>query len=200
MAILLKYREIVGAGTLASLLVQLSKRLRGLQEILADPAQTRFVVVTRAAALPAGESESLIASLRSLGIAVQAVIVNAVGAGSCPRCRATSQAETREIAPLAADGRRRRLRYHRGTCRGPPAPRRRRIDRVGHRLAANHVMAKGSTAVYLYCVVRAARRPSLSRVPAGLPGGSRPDARKLSVFSVAHHGRGSRWTSMGRST
>ena len=39
MAILLKYREIVGAGTLASLLVQLSKRLRGLQEILADPAQ-----------------------------------------------------------------------------------------------------------------------------------------------------------------
>ena len=37
-----------------------------------------------------------------------------------------------------------------------------------------------STAVYLYCVVRAARRPSLSRVPAGLTGGSRPDARKLS--------------------
>jgi arsenite/tail-anchored protein-transporting ATPase len=100
MAILLKYREIVGAGTLASLLVQLSKRLRGLQEILADPAQTRFVVVTRAAALPAGESESLIASLRSLGIAVQAVIVNAVGAGSCPRCRARSQAEAREIGRL----------------------------------------------------------------------------------------------------
>ena len=39
----------------------------------------------------------------------------------------------------------------------------------------------GSTAVYLYCVVRAARRPSLSRVPVGLPGGSRPDARRLSA-------------------
>ncbi len=38
-----------------------------------------------------------------------------------------------------------------------------------------------STAVYLYCVVRAARRPSLSRVPAGLAGGSRPDAHKLSA-------------------
>ena len=37
-----------------------------------------------------------------------------------------------------------------------------------------------STAVYLYCVVRAARRPSLSRVPAGLSGASRPDAHKLS--------------------
>jgi arsenite/tail-anchored protein-transporting ATPase len=100
MAILLKYREIVGAGTLASLLVQLSKRLRGLQDILTDPAQTRFAVVTRAAALPAGESESLIESLRSLGIAVQAVVVNAVGAGTCPRCRAASQAESKEIARL----------------------------------------------------------------------------------------------------
>ena len=80
--------------------MQLSKRLRRLQDILADPAQTRFVVVTRAAALPAGESESLIVSLRSLGIAVQAVVVNAVGAGSCPRCRAVSQAEATEITRL----------------------------------------------------------------------------------------------------
>jgi hypothetical protein len=39
----------------------------------------------------------------------------------------------------------------------------------------------GSTAVYLYCVVRAARRPSTSRAPAGLPGASRPDAHKLST-------------------
>jgi hypothetical protein len=41
-------------------------------------------------------------------------------------------------------------------------------------------MAKGTTAVYLYCVVRAARRPSLVRVPAGLPDGTRPAAHKLS--------------------
>jgi arsenite-transporting ATPase len=100
MAILLKYREIVGAGTLASLLVQLSKRLRGLQAILADSEQTRFVVVTRAAALPAAESESLIASLRELGIAVQALVVNGVGGGSCARCLAASQAESKEIARL----------------------------------------------------------------------------------------------------
>jgi arsenite/tail-anchored protein-transporting ATPase len=100
MAILLKYREIVGAGTLASLLVQLSKRLRGLQEILRDPVQTRFVVVTRAAALPAAESEGLIASLGSLGIAVQAVIVNALGAGSCARCRASSRAQMEEVERL----------------------------------------------------------------------------------------------------
>ena len=41
-------------------------------------------------------------------------------------------------------------------------------------------MAKGSTAVYLYCVVRAARRPALARVPPGLQGGTRPDAHRLS--------------------
>ena len=60
-----KYREIVGAGTLASLLVQLSKRLRGLQDILADAAQRAFVVVTRAAALPTDESRDLIDALRA---------------------------------------------------------------------------------------------------------------------------------------
>ena len=100
MAILLKYREIVGAGPLASLLVQLSKRLRGLQAILGDAAQARFVVVTRAAALPAAESARLIASLGTLGMAVQAVIVNAVGAGSCGRCRASARAQAEEIARL----------------------------------------------------------------------------------------------------
>lgn len=41
-------------------------------------------------------------------------------------------------------------------------------------------MAKGSTAVYLYCVVRAARRPALARVPPGLPGGAPPEAHRLS--------------------
>ena len=100
MAILLKYHEIVGAGTLAALLVQLSKRLRRLQEILADPAKARFVIVTRAAALPVAESEALIAALRGLGIGVGAVIVNAMGAGVCARCRAHDGAEARHMATL----------------------------------------------------------------------------------------------------
>jgi hypothetical protein len=40
-------------------------------------------------------------------------------------------------------------------------------------------MAKATTAVYLYCVVRAARKPSLARVPAGLAAASRPEAHRL---------------------
>jgi arsenite-transporting ATPase len=102
MAILLKYREIVGAGTLAALLVQLSRRLRGLQDILRDPTQARFVIVTRAAALPIAESTDLIASLHALGITVGAVLVNAVGAGECRRCIAAAAAQAERLARLRA--------------------------------------------------------------------------------------------------
>jgi hypothetical protein len=40
-------------------------------------------------------------------------------------------------------------------------------------------MAKGTTAVYLYCVVRAARQPPVARAPAGLAGAARPEAHRL---------------------
>ena len=100
MAILLKYREIVGAGRLATLLVHLSKRLRGLQQILADPAQCRFVVVTRAARVPAAESLELIDALESMRMTVDAVIVNATGAGDCSRCRTVARAQTSAIDEL----------------------------------------------------------------------------------------------------
>ena len=40
-------------------------------------------------------------------------------------------------------------------------------------------MAKGTTAVYLYCLVRAGRKPALGRAPAGLPRASRPEAHRL---------------------
>ena len=42
-------------------------------------------------------------------------------------------------------------------------------------------MAKSSTALYLYCVVRAARRPSLARVPRGLPEATTPEAHRLAA-------------------
>ncbi len=100
MAILVKYREIVGAGTLAALLVQLSKRLRRLQEILADPAESSFVVVTRPAQVPIDESHALMDALARIGLAVTAVIVNAAGAGSCSRCRAARRAQAAAIKRL----------------------------------------------------------------------------------------------------
>jgi arsenite-transporting ATPase len=102
MAILLKYREIVGAGKLAALLVQLSKRLRAMQDLLRDGTRSRFIVVTRAAALPMDESRQLIAALGRLGIAVGGIIVNAAGRGTCTRCRAIARAQAAEIERLTA--------------------------------------------------------------------------------------------------
>ncbi|HEV7504797.1 MAG TPA: ArsA family ATPase [Thermoanaerobaculia bacterium] len=89
LSLLLKYREAVGLGDLAAGLVDLSRSLKRLQALLRDPDQTRFVVVTRAAELPRRETERLLGSLKRLGIAVPAVVVNAAappGAPGCPRC------------------------------------------------------------------------------------------------------------------
>jgi arsenite-transporting ATPase len=100
MAILLKYREVVAVGDLAALLVQLSKRLRALDGLLRDPQQTAFVLVTRAAALPGEESLRLHQTLTDLGIATGAVIVNAIGGGTCRRCRKLIGEQGGEIGRL----------------------------------------------------------------------------------------------------
>jgi arsenite-transporting ATPase len=100
MTILRKYRDVVGAGTLAELLVDLSKRLRALQEILSDAARTRFLVVTRAAVVPVEESIDLMKALGALHIPVGAVIVNALGAPACARAAHRSGAERAQLVRL----------------------------------------------------------------------------------------------------
>ena len=100
MAILLKYQPVIGLGELGSLLLQLSRGLAALRELLADALRTRFVVVTRAAALPRAESIRLLERLDALRVQVPAVIVNAVGRGTCKACRTATAAEQREIARL----------------------------------------------------------------------------------------------------
>jgi arsenite-transporting ATPase len=88
LAVLLKYREAVALGDLAAELVDLSRSLKRLQALLADPDRTRFVAVTRPAELPRLETERLLESLQELSIAVPAVVVNAVPPGVAgPGCR-----------------------------------------------------------------------------------------------------------------
>src|SRR6185295_2400184 len=100
--VLLKYRSLARPGRLASELVDLSKSIRRLQELLRSPRDTRFIVVTRAAAVPRLETERLLARLHRLRLAAPAVIVNAMtlAPGRCPLCRATAAAERRELALL----------------------------------------------------------------------------------------------------
>lgn len=97
MAILLKYQPVVGAGDLGVILVRISQGIGRLRELLCDPARTRFIAVMRAEALPRAETLRLLNRLRSLRINVPAVVVNAIGAGTCKRCRRTVAAEQREI-------------------------------------------------------------------------------------------------------
>ena len=192
MAILLKYQSIVGVGGLGEVLLRLSQGLRRLRELLTDPARTTFVAVTRPAALPHAETLRLVRRLRAASISVPAVVVNAMGTGTCTRCAREARVQQRQLATLARelDSRRdravgrRRARLDAGACGrrrfapvcstvAPAASRRLqfagadRARRSGRAIITAGFMA---TATYLYCLVQSARKPSVARVPRGLPG------------------------------
>ena len=103
MSILLKYQDVTGLGPTGALLLDLSKRIGRLRELIGDPQRARFVVVTRAAALPRLESARLIARLKRLGVAVPYVLVNALGRGNCERCRRAARREARELTAIRVE-------------------------------------------------------------------------------------------------
>src|SRR5262249_42799681 len=100
--VLLKYRSVARPGALASELVDLSRSVRELGSRLHDADRTRFVVVTRAAAVPAAETGRLLRQLRRMTVGVPAVVVNAMtlAPGRCPRCRTVAAAERRALAAV----------------------------------------------------------------------------------------------------
>jgi arsenite-transporting ATPase len=100
LAILLKYREVVGLGEVAAELVATARRLRELSALLVDPARARVVVVTRAAALPIDETTRLLRRLHRMRLAAPAVIVNARSGGACRRCAGARRDEERALAGL----------------------------------------------------------------------------------------------------
>jgi arsenite-transporting ATPase len=102
MRVLLKYRSIVRTGQLAADLVNLSKSIRQLQDLVRDHGATRFIVVTRAAEVPRLETERLHGRLRRFGLATPALVVNAMTLAprECPRCRAIAALERRALAAL----------------------------------------------------------------------------------------------------
>jgi len=105
MAILLKYREVLGVGELGALLLDLSKNLRRLRELLTDPASTVFIAVCRPASLPRLETVRLLRQLSRLRIAVAALVINTVGRGDCRRCVKAAAAQAREIRALQRETR-----------------------------------------------------------------------------------------------
>jgi len=106
MSIVLKYQSVIGVGELGATLLRLSRRLGQLRALLANPRESHFIVVTRAAALPQAETLRLLNSLRRLAVHVPAVIVNAAGAGVCARCRRASRRERQLVSALVPKVRR----------------------------------------------------------------------------------------------
>jgi arsenite/tail-anchored protein-transporting ATPase len=103
MAILLKYQPIAGLEEFAPMLVSLSQGLGRLRAMLTDRVNTGFVVVTRAAALPLEETHDLVGRLDRLQVSVPAVVVNAVGRGTCTRCQSEARIEQRHVRRLARE-------------------------------------------------------------------------------------------------
>ena len=108
LAILLKYREVVGLGDVAADLVATARRLRELIALLTDPARARVIAVTRAAELPQRETERLLERLRRLHMTVPAVMVNAMTPPGCRRCERARRHERRWRARLGGGRPRRR--------------------------------------------------------------------------------------------
>jgi arsenite/tail-anchored protein-transporting ATPase len=100
LAILLKYRRVIGLGDLARTLTAMSRELRELRQLLRDPARALFVPVTRAAALPRLETQRLLGALRRLGVPAGPLLVNALTPPGCARCRRAARAEAGEVAAL----------------------------------------------------------------------------------------------------
>jgi arsenite-transporting ATPase len=111
LAILLKYRDVVGLGELAAELLASARRLRELTALLTDDARARVVVVTRPAELPDRETERLLDRLRRLRLAVPAVVVNAVTPEGCRRCIRLRRVEQRLVARLCRRRATRRQRW-----------------------------------------------------------------------------------------
>ena len=105
LSVLLKYREVVGLGRLARELVEMSKQLRALEDLLRDPAHTAFVAVTRPADLPSRETKRLLEELGALRIPVAALLVNGLTPPGCARCRRAAAEEGVQVRALAGRGR-----------------------------------------------------------------------------------------------
>jgi arsenite-transporting ATPase len=118
MRMLLKYRSVVRPGQLAAELLDLSKSVRRLEDLLQRADDTRFIVVTRAAVIPRLETERLLETLGRLKLAAPAIVCNAMTLtpGRCPLCRASQAAERKQVQALQKTLRRdARGRGRRGT-------------------------------------------------------------------------------------
>jgi arsenite-transporting ATPase len=100
MAVLLKYQGVARIADFGEVLLNVSRGVSRLRELLSDPERSMFIAVSRAAEVPRLETGRLVKRLKKLNVHVPAVIVNAVGQGDCRGCAARLTAERRQIRSL----------------------------------------------------------------------------------------------------
>jgi arsenite/tail-anchored protein-transporting ATPase len=92
-AVLGKYRA-KGLGELADEVAALLKHVKRFEDALVNPAEARFVVVTRGEELAAARTERLVEELKGRRLAVERVLVNRVlPRSTCPICEARRNLE-----------------------------------------------------------------------------------------------------------
>ena len=92
--LLLKYKNIMRLPRISDLLVAMSKRLKVLRSLLADPRKANFQVVTIPTEMAFAETCDLLAACRHAGVHVPRLFVNLVRpAGNCPLCNALARQE-----------------------------------------------------------------------------------------------------------
>jgi arsenite-transporting ATPase len=100
--ILLKYRQVARLPEASDALVEVSQRVKRMQQIFSDPVRTEalaVVVPTRAAREETGR---MVSSLGRAGLRTRRLLVNrAIGAaGDCPRCNQASREQAVEVQQL----------------------------------------------------------------------------------------------------
>lgn len=102
---LLKYQGVVRLTQVAGLLLEKSKQLRKVHQLLTDAARCRFIAVTIPEAMAVSETRRLLHRLAELSIACRQVVVNQVMPEAncvfCTEVRNGQQEYLRELAALA---------------------------------------------------------------------------------------------------
>ena len=100
MRLLLKYRDLIPAGSLGEELVNASRALKSIDEVLVS-SDAAVYVVTRPERIVVAETERLLANLRERGIGVAGVIANYLTPeNECPCDRSVRAHELEALAPL----------------------------------------------------------------------------------------------------
>jgi hypothetical protein len=135
LSVLVKYRS-KGLGELADEAAALLKHVKRFEEAVVNPAEARFVVVTRGEELQAARTERIVEELQGKKLAVERVLVNRVlPQDHRPRRRgAASPGAQRGQGPGEED----RPHGHRRTGPGPLSGRPPRAEVLPHRLVRAH--------------------------------------------------------------